>query len=127
MSKFVVDASALLGMLLNEEPARKVEKLLASSAMSAVNFSETVAKLTDIDIPEKKVREILESLPMEIYSYDKKQAYISGLLRATTKARGLSLGDRACLSLGIVLGHTVVTMDKAWRNLNIGVGIEVLN
>ena len=127
MSEFVVDASALLGLLLDEEPARKVENLLASSVMSAVNFSETVAKLTDIDIPEKKVREILERLPMEIYPFDKNQAYISGLLRATTKTRGLSLGDRACLSLGIVLGHPVVTMDKAWRNLNIGVEIEVLN
>jgi PIN domain nuclease of toxin-antitoxin system len=126
MSKLVIDASALLAVLLDEEYAKEAERLLSVSIMSAVNFSEVVGKLTDIDMPENKIKEILESLPIEIYPFDKEQAYISGLLRPITKFKGLSFGDRACLSLGMVLKSSVVTMDKVWKNLNIGVEIKVL-
>jgi PIN domain nuclease of toxin-antitoxin system len=126
MSKLVIDASALLAVLLDEEYAKEAERLLSVSIMSAVNFSEVVGKLTDIDMPENKIKEILESLPIEIYPFDKEQAYISGLLRPITKSKGLSFGDRACLSLGMVLKSSVVTMDKVWKNLNVGVEIKVL-
>jgi PIN domain nuclease of toxin-antitoxin system len=126
MSKLVIDASALLAVLLGEEPAKEIEKLIPSSVISSVNFSEVVAKLTDIDMPENKIREILESLPIEVYSFNKKQAYIAGLLRPLTKSKGLSFGDRACLSLGMLLKAPVVTMDRVWKNLNIGIEIRVL-
>ena len=126
MSKLVFDASALLAVLLGEEHAKEAERLLSVSIMSAVNFSEVVGKLVDIDMPENKIKEILESFPIEIYPFDKEQAYISGLLRSITKPKGLSFGDRACLSLGMILKSSVVTMDKVWKNLNIGVEIKVL-
>ncbi|GBD39835.1 hypothetical protein HRbin37_02121 [bacterium HR37] len=126
MSKLVIDASALLAVLLGKEPAKEIEKLIPSSVISSVNFSEVVTKLTDIDMPESKIREVLESLPIEVYPFNKKQAYIAGLLRPLTKSKGLSFGDRACLSLGMLLKAPVVTMDRVWKNLNIGIEIRVL-
>lgn len=40
-----------------------------------------------------------------------------------TRSFGLSLGDRACLSLGLRLGVAVLTSDRLWLNLNLGLDI----
>jgi ribonuclease VapC len=44
-------------------------------------------------------------------------AVVSGQLRAVTKRRGLSLGDRACLGLGKRLDLHVLTADRAWASI----------
>lgn len=59
MSSFVLDASALLA-LVNQEPGQEiVAEVVATSAVSAVNLSELVAKLTDYGMPEADIQEIL--------------------------------------------------------------------
>jgi ribonuclease VapC len=36
------------------------------------------------------------------------------------------LGDRACLALGLHLGRPVITADRVWASLNLGVEIVVI-
>ena len=43
-----------------------------------------------------------------------------------TKKLGLSLGDRACLALGLMSNKTVVTAERLWSRLKLGVAIEVI-
>ena len=43
-----------------------------------------------------------------------------------TRQLGLSLGDRACLSLGLRLGLTVVTCDRAWAQLPLDLEVQLL-
>ncbi len=43
-----------------------------------------------------------------------------------TRSYGLSLGDRACLSLGLRLGVAVLTSDYAWFNLDLGLDIRAV-
>jgi len=43
-----------------------------------------------------------------------------------TRQQGLSLADRASLSLGLRLGLTVVTCDRAWAELPMEVEVQVL-
>jgi PIN domain nuclease of toxin-antitoxin system len=43
-----------------------------------------------------------------------------------TRPYGLSLGDRACLALAIRRKATVYTTDAAWKNLNLGIEVEVI-
>lgn len=43
---------------------------------------------------------------------------LAGLLRPVTKPLGLSLGDRACLSLAVMRQLPVFTVDRTWRQLN---------
>ena len=43
-----------------------------------------------------------------------------------TKKLGLSLGDRACLALGIMLKKTVVTAEHLWSRLRLDVTVEVI-
>lgn len=54
------------------------------------------------------------------------QAKIAGDLVAQTRSLGLSLGDRACVALGILLRAPIYTADKAWKKLNVGVRIHVI-
>jgi len=56
---------------------------------------------------------------------DGARASAAGLLAAKTKRRSISLGDRACLALAIELGMPVLTGDRAWRDLDIGVEIRL--
>jgi PIN domain nuclease of toxin-antitoxin system len=43
-----------------------------------------------------------------------------------TRARGLSLADRACLSLGLRLNLPVHTCDRAWAGLALPLEIQLL-
>jgi PIN domain nuclease of toxin-antitoxin system len=47
-------------------------------------------------------------------------------LVAQTRALGLSLGDRACLALGLALKAPVYTADKSWKKLKVNVRIHVI-
>lgn len=38
----------------------------------------------------------------------------------------LSFGDRACLALGKALGLSVLTADRKWHDLDIGVDIRLI-
>lgn len=65
----------------------------------------------------------LRSLFQEIIDFDFAQATLAATLRKETKKLGLSLGDRACLALGITENCPVVTADKAWSKLSLDLGI----
>lgn len=92
--------------------------------MSAVNLSEVAAKLIEAGGESAATREILEGLPIEIDDFTADLAYQAAELRGPTKKLGLSLGDRACLALGRRMGLPVLTGDRAWLELDLGVAIE---
>ena len=124
MSKRVLDASALLA-LLNEEPgAEKVAQAVSQGALvSTVNLSEVVGKLCEAGMPENEVHQVLDLLNLELIAFDADLAYRAGVLRPLTRQQGLSLADRACLALGQRSGLPVVTADRTWEGLRIGVVI----
>jgi PIN domain nuclease of toxin-antitoxin system len=101
-------------------------ELLPRSLVSAVNDSELVAKLTDQGMPENEIQDVWGALNLTVVPFDEGQGLIAGYLRPVTKHLGLSLGDRACLALGLQTQCPMVTADKAWAKLEIGVGIQVI-
>lgn len=113
----VLDASALLAFLNHEPGAQVVGESLPGAAISAVNLSEVIAKLVDQGTTETALRATLDSLGLTVYSFDTTLAYAAGLLRPSTRAFGLSLGDRACLALAEKLGLPAITADRAWLEL----------
>ena len=126
MSKVVLDASALLALLNSEPGADQVGAMLSSAVVSAVNLSEVTSKLAEAGMPEAAIREALEGLAVEVAPFDREQAYTAGLLRPATMSLGLSLGDRACLSLAQRLGLPAVTTDAAWAKLDMAVEVRVV-
>ena len=127
MQSCVLDASALLA-LLNQEPGSEyvAAGIANGAAMSTVNLSEVVAKLSDIGIPEEVIREAISVLGIAIVDFDTALAYDVGLLRPLTRQAGLSLGDRACLALARRLDLPAVTTDRVWENLSLGVVMKLI-
>ena len=126
MPEAVIDASALLALLNDEPGADVVAEALPEGVISAVNLSEVVAKLCDAGMPEKAIHQALQPFGIEIVPFDEEQAYQAGLLRTSTQNFGISLGDRACLSLAKKLGIDALTADRAWTELSIGTTIKVI-
>ena len=126
MPEIVIDASALLALLNTESGADVVAEALPGGVISAVNLSEVVAKLCEAGMPEDAIRQALQPLGLEVEPFDEEQAYQAGWLRGATQSVGLSLGDRACLSLAQRLALPVLTVDKTWSELSVGVTVRVI-
>jgi len=124
VSKVVLDSSALLAFINRETGRDVVAALLDDAVINAVNVSEVAAKLAEVGFDAVEIRDGLEAIGVEVVSCDKELAYVGGLLRPATKPHGLSLGDRLCLALAQRLGAPVLTADRAWAGVRIGVEIR---
>ena len=120
MSSVVLDASALLALSNGEPGADQVAAVLDQAVISAVNLSEVAAKLIEKGVPAEAMRESLDALGLTVVPFDAELAYQAGLLRALTRERGLSLGDRAGLALARSLSVPILTADQSWRGLTVG-------
>ncbi|MBZ5665674.1 MAG: type II toxin-antitoxin system VapC family toxin [Acidobacteriia bacterium] len=127
MSKVVLDASAILA-LLNQEPGtdRLTPELLSNATCSTVNLAEVLTKLVSAGGQPDEAWEDTLSPIREAAPFTSEQAKIAGSLVAQTRTLGLSLGDRACLALGLVLKAPVYTADRSWKSLKLGVRIHVI-
>jgi PIN domain nuclease of toxin-antitoxin system len=122
----VLDASAVLAVLQKEPGAEKVLPRLPSAVICAVNFAEVVTCLSQAGDDLSQVLPDLHNLIRDIRPFDVRQAEAVGMLAPLTRASGLSLGDRACLTLGKMLNLPVMTADQAWAKLDVGVAVEVI-
>lgn len=118
-NKAVLDSSALLAFINQENGSEIVEGYLPNAVMSSVNISEVVAVLSQIDMPKDVIINIINELGIEVINFDQEQAIQTGFLRNKTKAAGLSLGDRACINLASTKNLNVVTADKIWITLEL--------
>lgn len=84
-----------------------------------------VAKLADCGTPAEQILEIMAQLDVKVVPVDRDQATTAGLLRATTRDAGMSLGDRACLALAILRGGVALTTDRAWEAIAHAAHVQV--
>jgi ribonuclease VapC len=124
--RHVMDASAIMAMLLMEVGSDKVASVLDHGVLSAVNLAEAVAKLNQKGLPLSEANRMVRALQLEVMAFDAKQALASAALLSPTTPFGLSLGDRACLALAQRLNLPVMTADRIWAKLNIGVEIKLI-
>ncbi len=122
---FVIDASALLAVLLEERGAEVVIPVLRGSAISAINFSESMVRAIDKGHPSRIVAELVDSFDLEIVAFDRSHANIAADLRTHTRSIGASFGDRACLALALQRQVPVLTADTDWSKLDPGLGIDI--
>ena len=127
MKSTILDSSALLAFLKGERGAEKVEAYFGGNIiMSALNYSEVIATLEYINTPLKKADSLLSELVEDVVSFDKEQAIMAAALRKDTKSQGLSLGDRACIALGIIKNCPIVTADRAWAKIETKADIQLI-
>ena len=122
----VADASAILAALKNEPFGNVDPQELVGATISAVNLCEVLSKLHEDGLSEAQAEAAVSAMDLRVVPFDEPQARTAARLRSTTRHAGLSLGDRACLALGERLGYPVVTADRVWASLDLGVEIVVI-
>lgn len=115
----VFDSSAVLAAIFAEPGADLVAKLWSegTNLLSAVNYAEVIAKLNERGMSESEILTVMEGVALEVVPFDQTDAHATSLLRQHTKTLGLSLGDRACLSLAKARHAKVVTAEQIWKKL----------
>jgi PIN domain nuclease of toxin-antitoxin system len=127
MDRIVLDASAILAVINGEPGAEKLTAdLLGRAVGSAVNLAEVQGKLVSRGWSSREAWDDARSPVREVLPFDEEQGRIAGDLVMQSRHPGLSLGDRACLALGIVLDVPVYTAEKAWKKLALRLKIHVI-
>jgi ribonuclease VapC len=114
----VLDASALLAFVLREPGHEKVSPVLHACCMSAVNLLEILRRVARDGHNPTHAHERLRESPIEFVPFDEVQAIAATALMVEGLRLGLSLGDLACLGLGLVRDLPVLTADRAWLRIN---------
>jgi ribonuclease VapC len=122
----VLDASALLAVFHKETGWEQVDRELDDAVISAVNFSEVIAKVEERGYPSDMIRESLAGSSLDIAPFDEPAAYVAGKLRPSTKAAGLSFADRVCLALAKMRTLPVLTADRRMTTLDLGLEVRVI-
>lgn len=127
MSEAVLDASAMLALMLAEPGSDTVAAVLPGALMSTVNVAEVVSKIVERDaLAHGKAYRAIQDLGIEMVPFDGDQALVCGTLRGVTREAGLSLGDRACLALGKSRNLPVLTADRAWSKIAEAAQVQVI-
>jgi len=122
----VLDSSALLALLHREPGAGAVRRVLSTAAISSVNWSEVAQKSLERGRPVGPLRANLEEVGLEIAAFTVEEAEAAAGIYQATRSSGLSLGDRACLTLAQRLGAPAMTADRRWVDVHLGVEVRLI-
>ncbi len=122
----VLDASALLAFFFREPGWEQVAAQIGSSCLSTVNLTEVVGKFVAKGVSADLVLGKIRVSTIELVSFSVVSAELAASLVPITRPLGLSLADRACLALAIERGLPVMTADRAWAGLDIGVPLLLI-
>lgn len=122
----VLDSSAVLALILREPGSVEVASYLKDAHMSTVNYAETLGRLAMGGMPIDIAHWLVQRMQIRLHPFSMDQAYAAGGWQPDTHHRGLSLGDRACFSLGRELDAPVVTADRVWTDIDLGVEVVLV-
>ena len=121
-----MDSSVVLAFLFGEPGAEFMPKAASGSLLSTPSLAEIVSVLVRRGVALDDVYETVRAIDLDVVDFDRNLAEQTGALIAFTKPFGLSLADRACLALAKREHLPVLTADRAWRDLDIGVEIRLI-
>jgi ribonuclease VapC len=121
-----LDASAILADLHGEPGGETVRASIESSVISAVNLAEVITKLIDNGMTAEQAWSLSDQLNCEVLDADRRRAGAAGALHAKTRRTGVSLGDRFCLALAEELGVPALTADRRWKELDLGIQVQLI-
>jgi PIN domain nuclease of toxin-antitoxin system len=126
MTKVVLDSSVVLAYLQNEPGAEIAEYAFGDATMSSVNLTEILTKLMKKGTTLDAALAAFDALRIPVADFTRSLAEDAGALSSVTARLGLSLGDRACLALARRENLPAMTTDRAWKDLDVGVEIELI-
>ncbi|QQV75275.1 hypothetical protein H6P87_00827 [Rickettsia tillamookensis] len=126
MNNVIFDASTLLALIKNETVNLELEKFLGNIYMSSVNVSEVAGILLKSEMSLHECKNAIEPLINSVINFDQEQSFLAASIKKQTNHLGLSLGDRACITLGLTTGYPIYTADKAWANVQLNCKIILI-
>jgi PIN domain nuclease of toxin-antitoxin system len=118
-SSVILDASALLAVIFQENGAEMVARELARGVqMTTINIAETITKMLreGFTVDEVEAIHLMRIVPIAV---DMVLAQRTAVMDVHTRKFGLSMGDRVCLAAAEMYGLQVLTADIAWKKLPI--------
>ena len=126
-TKCVLDASALLALIQDEPGANVIKPLLKNAVMSTINVVECLTVLQRFEMLPSEGYCLIQEIIQKIVSFEPYHIQKCAELQSVTKSKGLSLGDRACITLGLHLNLPIYTADKIWSELTVeGADIHII-
>jgi len=122
----VLDTSAVLAVIRREDGRERVIEVLSQAIASTVNYAEVIGNLVMRGMPVAVAKAQFDGLRISTVLFDEPQALEAGSLRRFSHHRQLSLGDRACLALARLRDVPVMTTDRVWRTLDLGVEVHIV-
>ena len=124
--KWVVDASAVLAAIHDEQGGEYVKQNIDRCVISSVNWSEVLQKLGSSDSQVDIIGNSLNALGLSVIEFTEDDAHLTASLWSSCKGLGLSLADRVCLATGLRLQTKVITADRVWKKLEINSQIHLI-
>jgi PIN domain nuclease of toxin-antitoxin system len=118
----VVDTSAILAIAFAEQGADEAQRLSRGGLMGMANFIEFVTRGQEKGHSPESAFAILSVLQIDVVPVDRASAD-QALPLWTWRKRNLSLGDRLCIGLARARGLPVLTGDRRWKELDLGVNV----
>ena len=122
----VLDASAALAVVLGEPGGEQAFESFPGAVISAVNWGEVIQRALGLGLETALLRDDFEGMGVRVVPAEAAHAEHAAGLQAATRSLGLSLADRMCLALGAALGSPVLTADRAWADLDLGVEVRLI-
>lgn len=119
----VHDATSLLAVAFREPGGDIARAALRGSLISSVNWSEVVQKVQAKGGNTQNLAALFTGLGVTIVPFAVTTAEVAAELYPRA---GLSLGDRACLALGLETNRVILTADPSWTTLALDVNIQVI-
>lgn len=127
----MLDASAVMALLRNEEGSSAVVEAIAEGAtISVANWAEVLSKVAaDGDDPAEVAGRLSvtgEEVVIWIEAITAADCIEIAKLRPITKPQGLSLADRTCLVLAERLNVPALTTDREWAKADVGAEVRLI-
>jgi ribonuclease VapC len=122
----VLDASAVIAYLHREPGHEIVAPFIGSALVSSINASEVLTVLLRHGLPVHVGSDVFEDLRVGVVPFTLDHATLAAAIGTDFPGAGLSLGDRGCLALARQVDAPVVTSDRAWAELDVGIEIVLI-
>jgi len=122
-AQYLLDSSALIALVRGEPGSETVRAAMGASVVSAVNLTETMAKLIRAGGEPRLVERYLRGLQIEVMPWDEELRGTAGTFAhwhgptASPLRTGPAWRSRRHLRLA------AITSDAAWKRLDIGVRV----
>jgi PIN domain nuclease of toxin-antitoxin system len=100
---------------------------LSQKAHNPPFAAEVLSLLAQRGLYPERLTELVRRLDLEVVPADLSQAVGAARLHAATRAQGLALADCFCLGLALGRKAEVLTADRAWLAVRVGVPVTLVS